>query len=413
MDQPCLSHARLRRRNRARVLLEIQKGEASTRTRIAGALGLSLMGVTRVVRELIAAGLVEEGAKSPSNSVGRPGVRLTLSPGGAYVLGLSINAYEPSVSLANIRGEVIQRRPIELDGLADSSSTISQCGRVVKELIADSRIPRKRIVGLGTVIGGVVDTLKGEVLAAPFLGWGHTEIAAPLRRALGLPVVVETLDNALLLAEVRFGIAAGQRNVLFVRSAVGLGGGLLIDGQLIRGTGFQAGQIGHMPVKGETRICSCGRTGCLNTVSSGGAVLAQLGLASTPIPSAKDFVTNRKRLDQVLQAAAAGDKEINQVLFRAGQCLGETFVGLAVATDPEQILLAGPLARCASYQEGFRAGVSQILTNTAGLIALSTIDHCHAAALLALSELVLSERLTFGPLRHQRARAGYGLGVAV
>ena len=399
MEQASLNHGRLRRRNRARVLLEILRGQAPTRTQIAESLGLSVMGVARIVRELMLAGLVEEGAKTPLNSVGRPGIQLSLNAGGAYVIGLSINAYEPSISLANLRGEVILRRPVRLSKLTDGQRVVSECPRAVRELISEAGVSRKRVLGLGTVVGGVVNTQEGVVLSAPFLGWGFTEIAAPLHRALGIPVVIETLDNALLLAEVRFGIGAGKRSVLFFRSAAGLGGSLLIDGRLIRGAHFKAGQIGHMRIKGATRVCSCGQAGCLNTVSSGGAVFADLGLASAPIPSSKDFAQNKRLLDQVVRAAMKGDRRTNQVLFRAGRCLAEAVLGLVVAVDAEQVLLAGPLSTCASYRKGFESGLAEAFPGAAELLSLSTMDHCYAAALLALSELVLSDRLAFGRLQ--------------
>jgi predicted NBD/HSP70 family sugar kinase len=392
MDPRLLGHSRLRRRNRARVLLEIQKGEALSRTQIAKVLGLSLMAVTRIVRELITAGLADEGEKSPSNSPGRRQTTLSLAAKGAYVVGLSINAYKPSVSLVNIRGEVVLRRPFELDSLAGNTRAIG--AEAIRDLITEAGVARKRVLGIGAVIGGVVDRRTGAVLTAPFLGWGFTDIAAPLQRAFDLPVVVENLDNALLLAEVRFGIGRGKSNVLFFRSAAGLGGSLFLDGRLIRGSRFRAGHIGHMPVRGQARVCSCGQIGCLNTVSSGGAVLVDLGKATNLIPPPADYRKNRAQLDEVLRVAAKGDEHTNQVLLRAGRYLGKALVGVAVAVDPEQILLAGPLGCSSSYQKGFKIGLSGRIPGLADLVTISTIDDCHAAALLALSELVFSERLS-------------------
>jgi predicted NBD/HSP70 family sugar kinase len=387
----------MRRHNRARVLLEIQKGEACSRTQIAEVLGLSLMAVTRIVRELVAVGLVEEGEKSHSNSPGRRRTQLTLASGGGYVLGVSLNAYQPSVSLANIRGQVVCRRPLALDSLADSKRTVTACSDLGHELIKAAGIERERVLGLGAVIAGMVDHRRGVVLAAPFLGWGLTEIAGPLERGLRLPVVVENLDNALLLAEVRFGMAAGKSSVLFVRSAAGLGGSLYLDGQLIRGARFRAGQIGHLPLPGATRMCSCGQIGCLNTVCSGGAILAELGKATGPVLSPDGTRKNKLQLDRVLESAAAGDEPINKLLFQAGQRLGETVLRTVVVVDPEQILLAGPLGHSSSYQEGFKAGLAQRNSEVAGLVGISTMDDGQAAILLALSELVFSDRLVLRP----------------
>ena len=406
MDQRSLGHSRLRRRNRARVLLEIQKGAALSRTQIAKVLGLSLMAVTRIVRELITAGLVDEGEKFPSNSPGRRQTTLSLAAKGAYVVGLSINAYKPSVSLVNIRGEIVLRRPFELDSLAGNTRAIG--AEAIRDLITEAGVARKRVLGIGAVIGGVVDRRTGAVLAAPFLGWGFTDIAAPLQHQFDLPVVVENIDNALLLAEVRFGIGRGKSNVLFFRSAAGLGGSLFLDGRLIRGSRFRAGHIGHMPVRGQTRVCSCGQIGCLNTVSSGGAVLADLGKAPSLIPPPADYRKNRAQLDEVLRVAAKGDEHTNQVLLRAGRYLGKALIGVAVAVDPEQILLAGPLGCSSSYQKGFKMGLSERIPGLADLVTISTIDDCRAAALLALSELVFSERLNLRQTHSGNRQEGHG-----
>ena len=390
-------HARLRRHNRARVLLEIQKGEASSRTQIAEVLGLSLMGVTRIVRELMTVGLVKEGEKSYSSSPGRRRTTLTLAADGAYVLGVSFNAYQPSVTLANIRGEIVTRRPFAPDSLADTKHALAACSSLAQELIGAAGIKRERVLGLGVVVAGMVDHRQGVVLAAPFLGWGRTEIASPLERTLRLPVVVENLDNALLLAEVRFGMATGKSSVLFVRIAAGLGGSLFLDGQLIRGARFRAGQIGHLPVEGATRTCSCGQIGCLNTVCSGGAILAELGKTTGPILSPDENRKNKVQLDRVLEAAAAGDESTNRLLFQAGRRLGEAVLRATALVDPEQILLAGPLGRSAPYQKGFQAGLAQRNSGIAELVGISAMDDGQAAILLALSELIFSDRLTLRP----------------
>ena len=178
MAQLSLRPARLRQRNRARVLLEIYKGHAVTRTQIAEVLGLSVMALTRIVRELVAAGLVEEGPKSTLNPLGRPSTKLALSGAGGYVVGLSLSAYEPCVSLLNIRGELVLRRPIELNSLRKAQYAVAASSRVIEKLIADAGIPPRRVLGLGTVVAGVVDNRKGVVLAAPYLGLRRYCVAA-------------------------------------------------------------------------------------------------------------------------------------------------------------------------------------------------------------------------------------------
>ncbi len=399
-----LDQTQLGRFNRARVLLEIHKQKAFSRTQLAKTLGLSLMAVTRIVRDLIAAGLVEEGEKSVrTSSPGRRRTSLALVSEGAYVLGLSINAYEPSVSLANLRGEILLRRAFPLDVAADRKYALAFCAERLKELVATAGVDRRRVLGLGVVLSGVVDHRKGIAVSLPFLGWEATEIAGPLKRAVGVPVAVDNLTNALLLAEVSFGVAAGKRSVMFFRNAIGLAGSLFLDGQLVRGARFGAGQIGHMPVAGAMTRCSCGQIGCLNTVCSGAAVLAELGSAVGPVLSPEGTRSNKAQLDRVLGMATRGDERTREVLFRAGCSLGEALLSIAVAVDPEQILLSGPLSSSPSYRDGLNAGLSRLLSGSNDLVMTSTMEDSRAAALLAMSELVFSGRITLRPLPKGRS----------
>ena len=404
-----LDQTQLGRLNRARVLLEIHKQKAFSRTQLARTLGLSLMAVTRIVRELIAAGLIEEGEKSiRANSPGRRRTELALVSEGAYVLGLSINAYEPSVSLANLRGEVLLRRAFPLAPAADPKQALAFCAERLQELMATAGVDRRRVLGLGVVMSGVVDQRKGIAMAVPFLGWEAIDIAGPLKRAVGVPVAVDNLTNALLLAEVSFGVAAGKRSVMFFRNAIGLAGSLFLDGQLVRGARFSAGQIGHMPVAGAMTRCSCGQVGCLSTVSSGAAVLAQLGNAVGPVLSPEGNRGNKTQLDRVLAMAARGDDRTREILFRAGCFLGEALLAIALAVDPEQILLSGPLSSSPSYRDGVNAGLSRLLSGANELVATSAMEDSRAAALLALSELVFSGRIALRRLPGSKGRSNLG-----
>jgi predicted NBD/HSP70 family sugar kinase len=388
----------IRNRNRVLVLQHIQSGAARSRTALAKSLGLSLMAITRIVRELIDVQLVEEGERTARpNSPGRRRTDLALNPTGAYVIGVSLSAYSQSVTLVNMLGNVVVREPVKLSALNDPTRSIAECCDAVRQLIVG--VNRRRVLGIGVAVAGTVDSVHGTLIESPFLGWPKVDIADQFARRLRIPTVVEHISKALLLAEVRFGVAQGKQNVLLFRNASAVGGSFFLDGRLVRGAHLQAGNVGHMPMRGSRRPCSCGGTGCLDTVASGWAVLAHLGRATAQDVSPETYRRIRSGLDQVLTEAARGDDSAKGALHRAGRWFGEAVLTLQAALDPELVLMAGPLGRAPAYFNGVQAVVMRASAAARCRLAVSRIEDHRAAAFHALSELVFSPRLDIQRLR--------------
>lgn len=402
-----LHHPDLRKLNRGLVLREVQQSASSSRTEIAARLGLSLMAVTRITGELIEAGLIEEGEKQTrANSPGRRRTDLALARGGGYVIGITINAYERSVTLANLCGDIVEHRQVPLANLADSRTSVVELAMAAKHVIRDAKIDERRVLGIGVAVAGTVDSERGVVPEAPYIGWGETDVAGPIQQIIDAPVIVETSTNALLTTEAWFGACRGRRNVLLFRNAITLGGSLLVDGRIARGANLRAGQIGHMPASGR-RICSCGKAGCLNTVASGWAVLANMAPRSREVLSPRDFQKNRASLARVLEQERAGDRNAIAELKRVGRIFGAALCGLVTTLDPEKVLLSGPVGRSPAFYQGACAGFGRLADD---LLDVSVLEIHKATVGLALAELVFSRRLAFERLL--RTAAGDARGSA-
>jgi predicted NBD/HSP70 family sugar kinase len=393
---------RVRRNNRSAVLQRILANSGAHRSEVAEQVGLSAMAVSRIIRELLDVCLVEEGEKSSDGGRGRRRTRLRLGASGAYVLGLSITAYDQSIALGNVRGDVLMQRPVKVSLLQETQKTLREVAAAAERLIAESRVDRLRILGAAVVIAGFVDQDDGFVSAAPYLGWGRTDVAGLFSSLLGMPTVVENVSHAANLAEVRFGSCKGKKNVVLARIATGIGGSLLVDGRLLRGANFGAGQIAHMPVRGVKKRCFCGQVGCLHTVASGWAVLDELQRAKSARLSATEFVRHARMLFEAIDTANAGERHSVDAFRTAGRYLGETLRVLLPPLDPEQVLLTGVVARCKPYWEGVNETWANISfdprRNRIGL-ALSAIDGHAAAIFLALEEFIFSPRLDIDRLR--------------
>jgi predicted NBD/HSP70 family sugar kinase len=186
-------------------------------------------------------------------------------------------------------------------------------------------------VGIGVGVCGVVSTDDGVVRFAPNLDWVDVPLRALLadRLATALPIDLGNDGDLGARAEQLRGVARGLRDVVYIAGEVGIGGGIILDGRPMRGTGGYGGEIGHMCVDPRGPRCRCGRNGCWETLISDQAVVAAAGAApGTP-------------LEQVLAAAKAGDRAAVAGVRRVGRDLGTGVANLVNVFNPAIIVFGG------------------------------------------------------------------------
>ncbi len=209
---------------------------------------------------------------------------------------------------------------------------------LVREVVSRADGP---VFGLGIASGGVVDRRRGVIFSAvgTIPDWTGTAVGPALEEMTGLPTAVENDVNAIALAETHFGCARSARSTLVVAVGTGIGGAIVIDGQLWRGRTGTAGELGHIVVaaKQETGqsapLCPCGRRGHLEALASGPTIARRWAVltASKTVPT----------LEGVGSALERGDEAAITVVSEAGAILGRALGGLSNALDVELIVLAG------------------------------------------------------------------------
>jgi glucokinase len=201
-------------------------------------------------------------------------------------------------------------------------------------------------VGIGAA--GFIDAQRSTVMFAPNLAWRDEPLQVSLQRRLGLPVVIENDANAAAWAEVRFGAGRGADHVVTLTVGTGIGGGIVVNGQLLRGQFGAAAEIGHVTVVPGGRRCGCGLRGCWEQYASGRALVHEAQeLARVSPATAGDLL----RLaggrpeditgEMVTQAAAAGDVAALQCFEVIGTWLGRGLAGLAAVLDPGLFVIGG------------------------------------------------------------------------
>ncbi|MCK5904134.1 MAG: ROK family transcriptional regulator, partial [Gammaproteobacteria bacterium] len=215
----------IRRKNRNTVMREIACCAPVSRSQISKQSGLTGAAISRITRELIDAGLINEGKTiKVKGQVGRRNVRLTLAKNGAFVLGITLTANFQSVSIGNIEGETLDHRRINQLDFSDPTDVVEKISLAAQKLIQSTKIDSTRLVGCGIAIGGVVDSNSGVLIRSDPLGWKDIPLAAMFEKKLGLPVKLEGRAVALLLAEQKGGSRTRQKNVVLISNGLWVGG---------------------------------------------------------------------------------------------------------------------------------------------------------------------------------------------
>ena len=219
--------------------------------------------------------------------------------------------------------------------------------RVVVDCIAELNADHEvRAVGIGAA--GFVDAARSTVLFAPNLAWRNEPLKAMIEQLAALPVVVENDANAAAWGETRFGAGKGEQFTVTVTVGTGIGGGIVLGGQLYRGAYGVASEIGHMLVEPRGRQCGCGNFGCLEMYASGNALVREARERADRSPERApvllelaggkaDAITG----PQVTEAAMAGDEVAVTSFELIGTWLGCGLASLAAVLDPRVFIVGG------------------------------------------------------------------------
>lgn len=267
--------------------------------------------------------------------------------GETLTIGIDVGGTKVAGGVVDARGQVLAQTRGDTPA-SDVTRTRGVIVDMIRELAAAYPVAA---VGIGAA--GWVDASRDRVRFAPHLAWRDEPLRDQVAAAVELPVVVENDANAAAWAEFRFGAGAGETGVdsmVLITVGTGIGGGVVLDGRLVRGAHGYAGEPGHQTVVPDGRPCTCGRHGCLEQYASGSALLrlARAGAAAQPDAAAgllelagdADSITG----PMVTTAARAGDKVAQDAFDQVGRWLGIGLANLIQVLDPKLIVIGGGVA---------------------------------------------------------------------
>jgi predicted NBD/HSP70 family sugar kinase len=305
-----------------------------SRAAVAQRTALTRSTVSRLVDDLVLAGVLAELDPPAVTGPGRPATPLVAGRGIA-ALGLQVNATFVAARVVDLRGEVVAElvEPGDLVG-SRPRPVLRRLSRLASRVLAG--VPDDLVLaGAGVALPGIVDSGTGRLLLAPNLGWSDVDVAALLDLPDGVDAPVHVGNEADLAAHAVAEPAPGRPGALadfvYVSGETGIGGAVVLDGRVMRGRHGWAGEIGHVCVDPDGPPCPCGSTGCLERYAGRRALLAAAGL---PAAAPTDVLAERAR---------SGDRAALQALSGAARALSVALAGVVNVVDIPAIVLGGHL----------------------------------------------------------------------
>ncbi|MEU2128091.1 ROK family protein [Streptomyces sp. NPDC018352] len=385
------------RRSNLSLVLRAVRDEAeggATRAGVAARVGLTRAAVSSLVEQLLAAGFLTESGKTFSGQAGRPGTALKVARTGPAGLGVEVNIDYVSVCVVDLAGTGRVRLTEHLDNRgAPPGEVLARAAGIAARTLDSAREQELRPVGVTLALPGLVS--GGTVRQAPNLGWNRVPaedlFAAALARARpgheALAVASENEANLAALAELWFGGLDELRSFLYLTGEIGVGGALVVDGELLRGAHGFAGEIGHVVVDAEGPQCRCGSRGCLEQYAGQAALLRAAGIAESGSGAGVAELERRAR---------AGDERAVAAVAEAGRMLGRVLSGAVNLLDPDAVVLGGiyrnlmPWLSPPADQELTGRVVSGLWSPGSGRLRASSVagDAARGAAALVLTEVL-------------------------
>tara|TARA_R110002051_G_scaffold167627_1_gene238239 strand:- start:12524 stop:13660 length:1137 start_codon:yes stop_codon:yes gene_type:complete len=357
------------------VLLEVLIHGSRSRADLARRTNLSRATLMRLTRGLVELGLVAEGATQAPAGRGRPSEILHLRPEAANFVGIKLTGDALYAVVTDLHATVIATEERQL-----SSRDVDSVVAVIADVVAGFSA-QFSLTAVGVCLAGDV-TYQAErsmLLGSHFLGWENVPLGELVETATGLPASVSNDVQALTVAHHWFGAGVGCSTMALIGFGAGIGAGIVVNGELVRGSRGHPGKVGHLFVTDTGPKCDRGHVGCVSAFVTIPAILRSAGIDT---------------LEETLTAAANGHVEADRALRAAGRALGVVVANLADLIDPEKVIITGEALALARYSRSeVDAAIEERLDPAAepvslDLVEFAFVDYAWAAAIVGIRRVI-------------------------
>lgn len=249
-------------------------------------------------------------------------------------IGIHIGVKETRIGLVDVHQKLLACRTMKTDAGRPAEEIIREIGQRTLKLLEDQKIPMDQCVSAGVSVPGTVDRRKGVVRYSNNIRWKQVELARQMSEYLPIPVRVANDADCAALGEAAAGAGRECRDVVMVTLGYGVGGGVILDGEICAGKSIGGNELGHMVIVEDGEMCTCGRRGCLEAYVSMRALLRDAAAAA-----GQDMTP-----EAVFEGAAAGDIRLKQIVDNYTRRLGIGLVNIVNIFRPQLVILGGELA---------------------------------------------------------------------
>jgi N-acetylglucosamine repressor len=326
--------------NRQIALNLIRQHQPISRADLARLMNVRRGVASLLVSELLSENLIFEGALGESVGRGRRPTFLYIDSRERCVVGVDIRASRTYILVTDVVGRQLGAVS-SFQTNRDVDVLIPELARRIKQILTDYNACE----GVGVSVPGMVEPTKGRVVHAPTLAWRDVNLRDPLAAALGIPVQIENSGKACALAQLwatRSDVAASGNSV-FVSVSDGVGVGIVVNGEVLRGRHNTAGEFGHVPLSIDGPKCSCGATGCWEAYVSNLATLSRYFGRDLSDPRPRDSEIVSFSVEDLIAQARAGDAKALAALNSTARYLGLGLASIVNALDPARVYIGGEI----------------------------------------------------------------------
>lgn len=331
--------------NRRIALNVVREHQPISRAELARRMKIGRGVVTALVGELIAEGAVYEGATVDAPR-GRKPTMLYVRTRDRLAIAIDVRLSRTYLMLSDFAGTELALESFETR--FNPEELVDELARRIGTMVNDATV-----VGIGLVVPGMVDRQTGRVLHAPQLGWRDVDVREALAAATGLPVHIENAPIACALAKMWLGGAPTGTDFAYVTVSDGVGVGIVVDGQVVRGHHNTAGEFGHVPLDANGPRCLCGARGCWEVYTSNVATIARyLGRTVAPASSRELLQSMPLTMPELIARARDGEQRALSAVHETGRYLGLGLATLIAALNPGTIYVGGEITEAWDLIDG-------------------------------------------------------------
>jgi glucokinase-like ROK family protein len=327
------------------IITYLDSSDTATVMDISRELNISVPKSASLVNELVQECLIRDYGKIDSTG-GRKANVYGLVNDACFFIGVDVKKYYVNIGLLDFKKHLISVRELVPYQLENTPESLHALTAIIEDFISDFNDIRNRILGVGINLTGRINHLTGYSYS--FFHFQEEPLSQIIQKEIGIPTFIENDSRSMAYGEFMNGVVRHERNVLFINIDFGLGMGILIDGSLYYGKSGFSGELGHIPFFHNEIICHCGKKGCLETETSGLALLSivkdKIAKGSSSILTMNHKDLDKIRLEDVIEAARKEDTLVIEVLSELGEKLGRAIAILINIFNPELVILGGKVS---------------------------------------------------------------------